>query len=111
MASCRLEVLTMMNIFRSRLCDETPCSLVQRCLQLQSIRKIEAVGISKMPIRKYHTVRRHVAEDLNLRLLKKKQTNKLHGLSPRTNYTDRATAACRRSDCQLLQIEGATWSA
>jgi hypothetical protein len=37
--------------------------------------------------------------------------NKLHGLSPRANYTDRATAACRRSDCQLLRIEGATWSA
>jgi hypothetical protein len=36
---------------------------------------------------------------------------KLHGLSPRANYTDRATAACRRSDCQLLLIEGATWSA
>jgi hypothetical protein len=36
---------------------------------------------------------------------------KLHGLSPRANYTDRATAACRRSDCQLLRIEGATWSA
>jgi hypothetical protein len=25
--------------------------------------------------------------------------NKLHGLSLRANYTDRATAACRRSDC------------
>jgi hypothetical protein len=36
---------------------------------------------------------------------------KLHGLGPRANYTDRATAACRRSDCQLLRIEGATWSA
>jgi hypothetical protein len=35
----------------------------------------------------------------------------LHGLSPRPNYTDRATAACRRSDCQLLRIEGVTWSA
>jgi hypothetical protein len=34
---------------------------------------------------------------------------KLHGLSPRANYTDRATAACRRSVCQLLRIEGATW--
>jgi hypothetical protein len=31
---------------------------------------------------------------------------KLHGLSPRANYTDRATAACRRSDCQLLRISG-----
>jgi hypothetical protein len=36
---------------------------------------------------------------------------KLHGLSLRANYTDRATAACRRSDCQLLQIGDATWSA
>jgi hypothetical protein len=36
---------------------------------------------------------------------------KLHGLSPWANYTDRATAACRRSYCQLLKIEGATWSA
>jgi hypothetical protein len=25
------------------------------------------------------------------------QTNKLRGLSPRANYTDRATAACQRS--------------
>jgi hypothetical protein len=40
-----------------------------------------------------------------------KKQNKLHGLSPRANYTDRATAACRRSDCQLLRIKGATWSA
>jgi hypothetical protein len=36
---------------------------------------------------------------------------KLHGLSPRANYTDRATATCRRSDCQLLRIKGATGSA
>jgi hypothetical protein len=28
----------------------------------------------------------------------------LYGLSPRANYTDRATAACRRSECQLLRI-------
>jgi hypothetical protein len=40
-----------------------------------------------------------------------KKTNKLHGLIPRTNYTERATAACRRNDCQLLRIKGATWSA
>jgi hypothetical protein len=39
------------------------------------------------------------------------QTNNIHGLSPRAKYTDRATAACRRSDCQLLRIEGTTWSA
>jgi hypothetical protein len=42
--------------------------------------------------------------------IKKNTKTKLHGLSPRANYTDRATAACRRSDCQLVRIEGATWS-
>jgi hypothetical protein len=26
---------------------------------------------------------------------------KLHGLSPRANYTDQATVACRRSDANL----------
>jgi hypothetical protein len=36
---------------------------------------------------------------------------KPHSPNPRTNYTDRATAACRQSNCQLLRIEGATWSA
>jgi hypothetical protein len=35
-----------------------------------------------------------------------KYHDKLLGLSPRANYTDRATAACRRSDCQLLRIVG-----
>jgi hypothetical protein len=49
--------------------------------------------------------------ELLLSKKKKKQTNKLHDQSPRANYTDRATAACWRSDCQLLRIEGATWSA
>jgi hypothetical protein len=36
---------------------------------------------------------------------------KLCGLSPRTNYTDRATAACHRSQCQLLRLEAVSWSA
>jgi hypothetical protein len=44
-------------------------------------------------------------------LLLQHSKTKLHGLSPRANYTDRATAVCRLSDCQLLRIEGATWSA
>jgi hypothetical protein len=37
-----------------------------------------------------------------------KLTNKkkLHDLSPRANYTDRATAACRRSDCQFFSDRG-----
>jgi hypothetical protein len=40
-----------------------------------------------------------------------KKRKKLHGLSPRANYTYRATATCRRSDCQLLLIKGAMWAA
>jgi hypothetical protein len=48
---------------------------------------------------------------LPLHSKKTKKKTKLHGLSPRANYTDRATAAGRRSDCQLVRIEGATWSA
>jgi hypothetical protein len=32
--------------------------------------------------------------------------NKLRGMSLRANYADRAAAACRRSQCQLLRIEG-----
>jgi hypothetical protein len=31
---------------------------------------------------------------------------KLRGLSPQAKYIDRATAACRRTYCQLLRIEG-----
>jgi hypothetical protein len=34
----------------------------------------------------------------------------LRDFSPRPNYTDRATAACRQSYCQLLRIEGVAWS-
>jgi hypothetical protein len=37
------------------------------------------------------------------------EKKKLYGLSPRANYTDRETTACRWSVCQLLRIEGATW--
>jgi hypothetical protein len=33
-------------------------------------------------------------------------TTKLHGLSPRANYTDQATAVSRRSDCQLFTNRG-----
>jgi hypothetical protein len=42
---------------------------------------------------------------------KKLKKTKLCGFNPQANYTDRATAACRRSYCQLLQIEGVVWSA
>jgi hypothetical protein len=36
---------------------------------------------------------------------------KLHGLSPRGNHIDRATAVCRRSWCQRLRKDGVEWSA
>jgi hypothetical protein len=35
-----------------------------------------------------------------------KGEKKLRGLSPRANYIDRATAACRRNDCQLFVDRG-----
>jgi hypothetical protein len=35
-----------------------------------------------------------------------KEEQQLHGLSPQVNYTDRATAACRRSYCQLFADRG-----
>jgi hypothetical protein len=37
--------------------------------------------------------------------------SKLHAFSPQVNYTDQATATCRRSLCQFLRIEGVAWSA
>jgi hypothetical protein len=46
-----------------------------------------------------------------LRNVRKRLKLKTRGLSPLASYTDRATAARRRSDCQILRLEGATWSA
>jgi hypothetical protein len=48
--------------------------------------------------------------DSNADYFRQELIKNLHGPSPRADYTDRATAACRRSDIQLLRIEGATWS-
>jgi hypothetical protein len=39
------------------------------------------------------------------------KNNKLCRLSSRSNRTNRVTAACRRSYCQLFWIESATWLA
>jgi hypothetical protein len=55
----------------------------------------------------YEAARHNIPEDSYI-YNTNKQTNKLHGLSPRANYTDRATAACRQSNCQLLRLRGAT---
>jgi hypothetical protein len=40
----------------------------------------------------------------------KKKKNKLRGRSPQANYTERATAACRRNR-KPLRVEGVVWSA
>jgi hypothetical protein len=64
-----------------------------------------------MPVN-YQTTRHNMQEDCNIQspplesyIAHTVYKTKLHGLSPR------ATAACRRSDCQLVRIEGAKWSA
>jgi hypothetical protein len=46
--------------------------------------------------------RYHLSWDPRLKLKK----TKLHGLSLRANYTDRATAAFWRSDCKLFANRG-----
>jgi hypothetical protein len=54
-----------------------------------------------------HSVRtfRYCSSPCQQQPAKTKKTE-LHGLSPRANYTDRATAACRGSDCQLFADRG-----
>jgi hypothetical protein len=39
------------------------------------------------------------------------EKTELRGLSPQASYTERATAACRRSYCQLLRVEDVAWLA
>jgi hypothetical protein len=75
--------------------------------------KFEVLTVEIMKITIFWVVRPcNLAYIYQAILLSNKQTtNKLHGLSPRAKYTDRVTAACRRNDCQLLRIKGATWSA
>jgi hypothetical protein len=38
-------------------------------------------------------------------------TDWFRGFSPQANYTDRATAACQRSYCQLFRVDGVALSA
>jgi hypothetical protein len=76
-----------------------------------AIRKVQENQVG-LKLNGTHQLLAHI-DDVNLLGdNKEKHTKKkLHGLSPQVNYTDRATAASRRSDCQLLRIKGATWSA
>jgi hypothetical protein len=58
----------------------------------------------------YFYIYKYICVCLCVYLSKTKKLNSV-AFSPQTNYTDRATAACRRSYCQLLRIEGVAWSA
>jgi hypothetical protein len=64
----------------------------------------EILGLAKMPLilaqNNPHVTTRKRSIVCNLLAFKRKKN--LHGLSPLTNYIDRATAAFRRSDCQLF---------
>jgi hypothetical protein len=85
---------------------------------LSLIRKVTASGIT-MSKRKSDSSRLPRPCDLGHQKVSSHTPHKtskqikteLRGPSPRANYTDRATTACRRSDCQLLRIEGVAWSA
>jgi hypothetical protein len=106
-------------------CNDAGCPF-----KLNSIRRYSAEYVTVPNIPTYYwqlthriyseAILRHTAETKNFSELRSRNSSvtiyktkktKLHGLSPRANYTDRATAAWRRSDCQLLRIEGTTWSA
>jgi hypothetical protein len=87
--------------------DETLCSVVEVLRRFERMKCDR--GVTYQDICKRHLLSKvwFILSDQKFVSIKKK----LHCLSPRANYTDRETAACRRSDCQLLRIEGATWSA
>jgi hypothetical protein len=73
---------------------------------------VEKTKYSYMLLSRYQNVGRNRDIKIANRLIENvSRKKKLRGLSPRANYTDRATTACRGSWCQLLRIEGATWSA
>jgi hypothetical protein len=62
--------------------------------------------IGHLQVLRIQNVKRTAVCNINGSVTITNKNNKLHGLSPRANYTDRATAASRRSDCQLLRIKG-----
>jgi hypothetical protein len=65
--------------------------------------------LQSLKVQSGEQAKRRQYNGINTRIIR--NTNKPHVMSPRANYTDRATAACWRSDCQLLRIKDATWSA
>jgi hypothetical protein len=93
-----------------RSCDVT-LTMQSASLTYVSVQS-SALGVAKRKERNSTMVNGHdQILYIHIRLFWNSVHKKLHGLSPREDCTDRATAACRRSLCQFLQIEGATWSA
>jgi hypothetical protein len=81
--------------------------------QTPKMNKILLGGASEGPIRAHICTNIHTCKHtaFQTQIFVVSSTKILRGLSRQANYTDRATAACRRSYCQLLQIEGVAWSA
>jgi hypothetical protein len=63
-----------------------------------------AICSSETSVDYQRTTRRYITKDRTPNI-------NLRNFSPQANYTNRAIAACRRSWCQLLSIEGVAWSA
>jgi hypothetical protein len=73
--------------------------LLNVCVQLANKRGLRKKSVSRL------CIQCGILNNYNPIGLKTKK-KKLRGLSPRVNYTDRATAACRRSDFQLFADRG-----
>jgi hypothetical protein len=74
----------------------------------QHTREVAADSCAATHVKELHITLAYFRDQITS---KKKTKTKLHGLSLQANYTYRANTARRRSDCQLVRIEGATWSA
>jgi hypothetical protein len=77
-------------------------------LKLSRFPRNVAMHTLTLPFRRSITYKKALKDHHNSKLTSV-NTYLLRGLNPQANYTDRATAACRRSYCQLLRIEGAKW--
>jgi hypothetical protein len=91
----------------SKAAVENTCNLSAGAQTKPKRIRVETVGYYVLHCCNFPGVRAPpgVREDI-LRGMRKYLTKykKFHGLSPPANYTDRANAACWRSDCQLLRI-------
>jgi hypothetical protein len=107
--------------FGATVVDEsgTQMSLAQNCLTVtdQFLIRLLYSGVRhsfrrfQVSLLSLDEVERNRALAIHVTCWNKTKKLKTVALRPQANYTDRATAACRRSLCQLLRINGVTWSA